>query len=60
MGREANTSKDRTCSICGDIRLRTAKQMRDHYNLCFDAWLVEQRLKNIGMVGLRDSTLIVP
>lgn len=34
MGKASNEKKDRTCTICEDIRLRTAKEMKAHYEVC--------------------------
>lgn len=51
MGREANAKKDRTCRICGDIRLRTAAEMVAHYNRCLEQEVIKQRLEKIGLVA---------
>jgi len=50
MGKEANVKKDRTCQICGDIRLRTAREMRTHWDACLEDLRVQARLQKIGLV----------
>ncbi len=49
MGGEANVKKDRTCKICGDIRLRTAQQMRNHAAICKEAQDITDRLHDAGL-----------
>ena len=50
MGRESNTKKDRTCRICGDIRLRTAKEMKQHGERCLEELRIQTLVEKIGLV----------
>jgi len=50
MGQQANVKKDRICKICGDIRLRTASEMRTHWDACVAELKVQARLEKIGLV----------
>jgi len=55
MGRDARAKYDRTCPVCGDIRLRTAKELQIHVDICKEAQDIEDRLHAAGLSSMRDE-----